>query len=419
MSAKLQRFKQHQWYSQIIFFLLNLTCPSHLIGHKRRALRLKVSKYCIIHDGLRWRNPDGVILICVDEIESKKLLTEFHYGFCGGHFVAKTTTHKILKARYYWPTIFSDVHKMIRGCQQYQMFTGKQKLVVLPLKPVVVEAPFQQWGLDFIGQFKDNSSNGFSFVLTTTDYFTKWVEAIPIKWATDKIVMNFIEDKIITRFGVPAKITTDNAKAFSSVELSSSCFKYGIVLSHSSNYYPQGNGLAESSNKKLMTIIKKTVGDNEKSWDSKLKFALWADIITKKSATRKTPYELVYGLDVTLSVHLRLPAYQLLQGFNKDKDALQNRLDRLIELCYRTVCSLGQWLRELRSNWRNRNLPHPMSPQWGGSFCLGRLAQGRRPRQPGALKRLRYEARLKFPPHRLPPKSDSPAKQPIMKCMPN
>jgi transposase InsO family protein len=259
-------------------------------------------------------------------------LTEFHSGFCGGHYAAKTTTHKILRAGYYWPTIFSDVHKMVRSCQQCQMFSGKQKLAALPLQPVVVEAPFQQWGLDFIGQFKDNSSNGFTWILTATDYFTKWVEAIPTKWATDKVVMDFLEDKIITRFGVPAKITTDNAKAFSSTELSSFCFKYGIVLSHSSNYYPQGNGLAESSNKNLMTIIKKTVGDNKKSWDSKLKFALWADRITKKSATGKTPFELVYGLDVTLPVHLRLPAYQLLHGFSTDKDALQNRLDHLIEL---------------------------------------------------------------------------------------
>jgi transposase InsO family protein len=59
---------------------------------------------------------------------------------------------------------------------------------------------------------------------------------------------------------VPSKITTDNAKAFSSAELSNFCFKYGIVLSHASNYYPQGNGLAESSNKNLMMIIKKIVG---------------------------------------------------------------------------------------------------------------------------------------------------------------
>jgi hypothetical protein len=103
-----------------------------------------------------WSNPDGVILRCVDELESKRLLVDFHLGFCGGHFAAKMIAHKILKASYYCPTIFSDVHKMVRGCQQCQLFTEKQKLAALPLQPVVVEAPFQQWGLDFIGQFKDN-----------------------------------------------------------------------------------------------------------------------------------------------------------------------------------------------------------------------------------------------------------------------
>jgi hypothetical protein len=79
LSSELQRLEQHQWYSDIIYFLSNLTCPSHLIGHKRRALRLKAAKYCIIQDGLGWRNPDGVILRCVDELESKRLLVEFPF----------------------------------------------------------------------------------------------------------------------------------------------------------------------------------------------------------------------------------------------------------------------------------------------------------------------------------------------------
>jgi hypothetical protein len=110
---------------------------------------------------------------------------------------------------------------------------GKQKLAALPLQLVVVEAPFQQWGLDFIGQFKDNSSNGYTWIITTTDYFTKWVEAIPTKSKTDKVVMDFLEDIIITRFGVPAKITTDNAKAFSSTELSSFCLNMALYyLTH-------------------------------------------------------------------------------------------------------------------------------------------------------------------------------------------
>ena len=91
--------------------------------------------------------------------------------------------------------------------------------------------------------------------------------------------------------------------------MSSFCFKYGIVLSHSSNYYPQGNGLAKSSNKNLMTIIKKTNGDSKKEWDSKIKYALWVDRITKKSSIEKSPFELFYGLDVTLPIHLKLLVY--------------------------------------------------------------------------------------------------------------
>lgn len=197
---------------------------------------------------------------------------------------------------------------------------------------MVVEASFQHWCLDFIGKFHENSSNGYSWILTGTDYFTKWVKAIPAKNATEKVIMDFIENNIITRFGVPAKITTDNAKAFSSSEFSSFCFKYGIVLSHSSNYYPQGNGLAESSNKNLITIIKKIVGDNKQSWNSKIKYALWANRITKKKATGKSPFELVYGLDVTLLVHLTLPAYQFLQHFSANKDVVQNRIDQIAKL---------------------------------------------------------------------------------------
>ena len=70
----------------------------------------------------------------------------------------------------------------------------------------------------------------------TIDYFTKWVELIPTKKDVDKVIMEFLEDKIITIFGVPSKITTGNAKAFSSMEFTSFYFKYGIMISHSSNY---------------------------------------------------------------------------------------------------------------------------------------------------------------------------------------
>jgi transposase InsO family protein len=157
--------------------------------------------------------------------------------------------------------------------------------------------------------------------------------------------MDFLENKSITRFDVPTKITTDNAKAFSSTELSSLCFKYGIILSHSSNYYPQGNGLVESRNKNLMTILKKIVGDNKRSWDNKIKFALWADRITKKSSTGKSPFELVYGLDVTFPDHLKLPVYQFVQKYGLDEDFHQNRIDHIIELDENRRKALDQSIR--------------------------------------------------------------------------
>jgi ribonuclease HI/transposase InsO family protein len=334
-----------EWYSDIVYYLKNLSCPDHLVDHKRRALRLKAMKYCLTEDGLGWKNPDGVILRCVNKDESKKILKELHSGYCGGHFAARTTAHKILRAGYYWPTLFSDAYQHVRSCQPCQFFTGKPKLPAQPLKPVVVEAPFQQWGLDFIGEFKDNSSNGYRWILTATDYFTRWVESIPTKKATEEVVMSFLEDRIITRFGIPSKITTDNAKAFSSYALVEFCFKYGITLSHSSNYYPQGNGLAESTNKNLMNILKKVVEENKKSWDSKLKYAVWADRITTKTSTGKTPFELVYGLEAKLPVNLQIPILRFVQQYDTDAEAIQGRINQLIELDETRRNALGQMIK--------------------------------------------------------------------------
>jgi hypothetical protein len=196
----------------------------------------------------------------------------------------------------------------------------------------VVEAPFQQWGLDFIGEFKDNSSNCYRWILRATYYFTRWVESIPTKKATEEVVMNVLEERIITRFGVPSKITTDNAKEFSSHALAKFCLEYGIVLSHSSNHYSQENGLAKYSNKNLMNIIKKVFGENKRSWDRKIKYALWADRITTKTSTGRTLFELVYGLEAKLPVNLQIPIFRFAQQYDTDGEEIQGRINQLIEL---------------------------------------------------------------------------------------
>jgi transposase InsO family protein len=108
------------------------------------------------------------------------------------------------------------------------------------------------------------------------DFFTKWIEAIPTRSASHMVIIRFLED-LITRFGFPSKIVTDNATSFKAEPLAKFYEQFKIKLIHSTPYYPQGNGLAESSNKSLIRIIKRLLEDNKKAWDSKLKFSLWDD----------------------------------------------------------------------------------------------------------------------------------------------
>ena len=74
ISIGIQHLQQQQWYADIIFYLLNLTYPYHLVGHKRRSLRLQATKYFLTKEGLGCRNPDGLTLRCTDEEESRRLL---------------------------------------------------------------------------------------------------------------------------------------------------------------------------------------------------------------------------------------------------------------------------------------------------------------------------------------------------------
>jgi transposase InsO family protein len=154
---------------------------------------------------------------------------------------------------------------------------------------VVVLGPFQQWGLDFIGEIHPASSGQHRWILTATNFFTKWIEAIPTKSASHKVIIGFLED-LITRFGCPRRIVTDNATSLKAEPLVKFCEQFGIKMIHSTPYYPQGNGLAESSNKSLIRIIKRLLEDNKRAWNLKLKFALWADRVSTKRSIGISPF---------------------------------------------------------------------------------------------------------------------------------
>ena len=59
------------------------------------------------------------------EEEIEGIIIEFHKGVCGGHHAWRSTTYNILRAGYYWPSLFSDVNGLVRSCVEFQMLVGK------------------------------------------------------------------------------------------------------------------------------------------------------------------------------------------------------------------------------------------------------------------------------------------------------
>ena len=134
------------------------------------------------------------------------------------------------------------------------------------------------------------------------------MEAIPLQKVNKDAVMEFLQDHIMTRFGVPISLVFDNTYYFSSIKLTAFANENGIKLHYPANYYLQGNGLAEYTNNNLIRILKKTVIENQRSWHIALPSALWVDRVTTKNSLGVSPYTLVYRKEAILPPKILFPS---------------------------------------------------------------------------------------------------------------
>ena len=96
-------------------------------------------------------------------------------------------------------------------------------------------------GLDLVGPVNP-PSYGYIWILVATEYFTKWAETIPLSKATRGVVVNFIKENIIVRFGVPYRIVSDNGTPFVNREVRKMLEFYQNKHHRSLPYYPKGTG---------------------------------------------------------------------------------------------------------------------------------------------------------------------------------
>src|SRR5262249_50717107 len=208
------------WYFDIENFYRDRSFPEYATHDDKTALARIAQRYKIIGEVLHRKAFSGLYIRCITEEESLQIMEEAHAGECGGHFNGQTLAKRVLKW-YYWPTLEKDCADFAKRCTKCQLHANKIHAPSSSLHPISAPWPFAMWAFDVVGPIEDSSGEikRKSFILTATEYFTKWVEAEAFAEIKASTVVKFIRSNIIARFGIPRDIVTDNGPQFVAQEL--------------------------------------------------------------------------------------------------------------------------------------------------------------------------------------------------------
>ena len=98
------------WYKYLVYYIQQGYLSENWSSKNRRKLWLKWAPYQIINGVLFKKNYDWVLLGCLEKEDASKTVKELHDRLAGGHYYGDITSHKILRAWYYYPTLFKYSH---------------------------------------------------------------------------------------------------------------------------------------------------------------------------------------------------------------------------------------------------------------------------------------------------------------------
>ncbi|XP_050207724.1 uncharacterized protein LOC126657131 [Mercurialis annua] len=195
-----------------------------------RRLRTLALNYIILADELYKKGSDGLLFRCAGPKEAMLVMAEVHEGISGAHQAGPRMRWLIHKYGFYWPKMEQDCIRYAQGCEACQKCGPVQHVPAKTLHSIIKPWPFRRWAVDLIGKIYTSSSKGHTFVIVATDYYSKWVEAVPLKSPSQESVIKFFREYIILRHGLPETITTDQGTMFTGSEITDYAKDMGFKL---------------------------------------------------------------------------------------------------------------------------------------------------------------------------------------------
>ena len=187
---------------------------------------------------------------------------------------------------------------------------------MMPLTPILEVEIFDLWGIDFIRPFQMSYDN--QFILVTIDYVSKWAKTVPTRTNDNQVVIKFLRENIISRFGAPRAIISDNGRHFCNRAFKALMRKYSISHKLTTAYHPQTNGQVEVTNRQIKLILEKTIGQSRKDCSIKLVNALWAYQTAYKTILGMSPYRVIFEKSCHFLVDLEHRALWAIRQLNFD-----------------------------------------------------------------------------------------------------
>ena len=360
-------------YQDIIDYLAESRYPDQMNREEKEIFQRKVAPYTLIRGILFKLGPDDILRRCLELPERKKVIRALHAGSSGGHFAFVNTVNRIRSAGYWWPGLHQDVRQYVQSCDQCQRTGAPSFRNHWPLTPIIPLAPFEKWGIDFVGPVFPVSARKKKYIILATDYATKWVEARATRRNDAQTAANFLFEEILMRFGHPLELVSDQGLHFLNDVIADITNKYLIKHRKTMPSNPKANGLTERANGIVGKILNKLVSAHKTDWDRKLPSAVHAYNTTEKVTTGKTPYFLVFGQEAVHGVELQVETFRVMAARNAEStfDSLP-RLVAIEELEEVREEALKRTLKiqEKRKERYDRKLPLDHGIREGGLVLL-------------------------------------------------